>query len=467
MTPALPPSSSTTFFLPARSFIRQPTDGEPVKVSSLKRSSATIRSPSSRVIGRIETEPAGTPAASMISATASITSGSLDGGLRTIGLPDAIAGASLCAARFSGKLNGLIAAIGPIGNRRVMPMRSLDDGSRSSGMSSPVIRSASSAPRRKVSVARSTSTRASRMGLPASSAISRPSSSRRALSPALISRRIRPRSYAGSLRVTSNAATAASTASSYCASVAWNVLPAGVVGSAGLATTRGSGDSTQRPARKMGCGLVPAAMAMVGILRAAGRRGAMVPRGSRARRTSGGTRHACRPSCDHRPMPDLRSRLLVEPGRKVRLEDFDTSATHGHDKADAAKTTAEQLVRLRTLQDRFWAEGEAVGAGRPPGDRRRRQGRHDQQGHGGLQPAGLPGHVVQGAQRRGARPRLPVAGPQGGPAQGRDRDLQPLALRGRAHRPRPRPRPQGGLVEALRRRSTPSSGISPTTGRRS
>ena len=42
----------------------------------------------------------------------------------------------------------------------------------------------------------------------------------------------------------------------------------------------------------------------------------------------------------------------------MRLEDFDTSATHGHDKADSAKTTAEQLVRLRTLQDRFWAEGK-------------------------------------------------------------------------------------------------------------
>ena len=194
MTPALPPSSSTTFFLPARSFIRQPTDGEPVNVSSLKRGSATIRSPSSRVIGRIETEPAGTPAASMISATASIVSGSLDGGLSTIGLPAAIAGATLWAARLSGKLNGLMPAIGPIGKRRVIPTRSLAAGIRSSGMSSPVIRSASSAPRRKVSVARSTSTRASRIGLPDSSAMSRPSSSRRARMPALISRRIRPRS---------------------------------------------------------------------------------------------------------------------------------------------------------------------------------------------------------------------------------------------------------------------------------
>ena len=113
MTPALPPSSSTTRFLPARSFMRQPTDGEPVKVSSLKRSSSTIWSPSVRDMGRMLTAPSGTPARSMISATVSIVSGSLDGGLSTIVLPAAIAGATLCAARFSGKLNGLIAGDGP------------------------------------------------------------------------------------------------------------------------------------------------------------------------------------------------------------------------------------------------------------------------------------------------------------------------------------------------------------------
>ena len=73
-----------------------------MKVSSLKRSSSTIRSPSSRVIGRMLTEPSGTPAPSMISATVSIVSGSLDGGLRTIGLPDAMAGAILCAPGSAG-----------------------------------------------------------------------------------------------------------------------------------------------------------------------------------------------------------------------------------------------------------------------------------------------------------------------------------------------------------------------------
>ena len=61
-----------------------------------------------------------------------------------------MAGATLWAARLSGKLNGLMPAIGPIGKRRVIPTRSFDDGMRSSGMSSPVIRSASSAPSRKV-----------------------------------------------------------------------------------------------------------------------------------------------------------------------------------------------------------------------------------------------------------------------------------------------------------------------------
>ena len=84
--------------------------------------------------------------------------------------------------------------IGPIGKRRVIPIRSFDEGRRSSGISSPVIRSASSAPRRNVSTARSTSTRESRIGLPASRAMSRPSSSRRARIPALISWRIRLRS---------------------------------------------------------------------------------------------------------------------------------------------------------------------------------------------------------------------------------------------------------------------------------
>ena len=59
IAPALPPSSRTTFFLPASAFIFQPTDGLPVKLSSLKRSSATIRSPVGLSMGRMLTAPCG------------------------------------------------------------------------------------------------------------------------------------------------------------------------------------------------------------------------------------------------------------------------------------------------------------------------------------------------------------------------------------------------------------------------
>jgi len=138
--------------------------------------------------------PSGMPTSSISSARRSMTSGSLDAGLSTIGLPDAMAGATLWTARLSGKLKGLMPAIGPIGKRRVMPTRSLELGMRSRGMTSPCMRSASSAPSRKTSEARSTSTRASRMGLPASATMISASSSRCSMTLAAMSRRMRPRS---------------------------------------------------------------------------------------------------------------------------------------------------------------------------------------------------------------------------------------------------------------------------------
>jgi len=42
----------------------------------------------------------------------------------------------------------------------------------------------------------------------------------------------------------------------------------------------------------------------------------------------------------------------------VHLADLDPSGTYGFEKADALKETAEQLVRLGSLQDRLWAEGK-------------------------------------------------------------------------------------------------------------
>ncbi len=71
-----------------------------------------------------------------------------------------------------------------------------------------------------------------------------------------------------------------------------------------------------------------------------------------------------------------RAKLRVDPGSKVRLARIDPSETHGHAKPAAEKELATGLARLSNLQDRLWAEARAPGPGRPPGDRRGRQGRH-------------------------------------------------------------------------------------------
>ncbi len=62
------------------------------------------------------------------------------------------------------------------------------------------------------------------------------------------------------------------------------------------------------------------------------------------------------PPCDDTRMADLRSRLLVEPGHRIRLATLDAGDTHGFDKPSAIAQTAKQLERLAELQDRFWAE---------------------------------------------------------------------------------------------------------------
>ncbi len=64
--------------------------------------------------------PAGAPASCTISASVSASSGVCRAGLRTMLLPTARQGASLCATRLSGKLNGEMAAIGPRGTMTVI-----------------------------------------------------------------------------------------------------------------------------------------------------------------------------------------------------------------------------------------------------------------------------------------------------------------------------------------------------------
>jgi PPK2 family polyphosphate:nucleotide phosphotransferase len=54
----------------------------------------------------------------------------------------------------------------------------------------------------------------------------------------------------------------------------------------------------------------------------------------------------------------LRDALRVKPGSSVKLESFDASATHGHDKKDAERDLHKGLDRLAGLQDRLWAEAK-------------------------------------------------------------------------------------------------------------
>ena len=118
---ALPPSSSTTGFLPALAFSAQPTSGEPVKLNSFNRSSVVNKSAPSRLHGRIENAPSGKSVSASTSPIINAPMGVLEAGFRTNVQPAAIAGATLCAARFNGKLNGEINEQGPMGTRFVMP----------------------------------------------------------------------------------------------------------------------------------------------------------------------------------------------------------------------------------------------------------------------------------------------------------------------------------------------------------
>ncbi len=120
MQAALPPSSSTTFLRPARDLSSQPTS-PPVKLKSAIRSSSTSAAASSLEHGRIENAPGGRSVSASTSPMISAPSGVLAAGLSTNGQPAAIAGATLCATRLSGKLKGVMKLHTPTGTRRVMP----------------------------------------------------------------------------------------------------------------------------------------------------------------------------------------------------------------------------------------------------------------------------------------------------------------------------------------------------------
>ena len=125
-----------------------------------------------------------------------------------------MAGAILWAASSSGKLNGVIAAIGASGKRRVRPQRFSPCGIRSIGMTSPRIRRASSAPWRNTKIVRSSSVRAAASGFPASAASRRASSSRPAETASAIRSSRAARAWVGMAAAAGAAVTAAAIAAS-------------------------------------------------------------------------------------------------------------------------------------------------------------------------------------------------------------------------------------------------------------
>ena len=140
--------------------------------------------------------------------------------------------------------------------------------------------------------------------------------------------------------------------------------------------------------------------------------------------------------------PSFSDVLRLPPG-PVDLRSIETDAAPGYDGDKKSGTSDLEAMgdELSDLQERLFAgkaDGAAVGAAAPPGHGHLGQGRHPPAHRGPGRPAGREDHVLQGADQGGARPRLPLADPQGGPRPGDHRRLRPVALRGRADRARAR-----------------------------
>ena len=209
MSVAFPPNSSITRLRPECAFSSHPTLAEPVKLKSLMRSSfSASHAVSALSSGSTASASSGQPAFRITSPSANAVNVACGAGFRMNGHPAAKAGAALCATRFRGKLKGVIASTGPMGKRCTRPQRPSLPSVKSRGMLSPPSRAASSAAVLKVSTARSTSIRASRIGLPASATISCAKRSFCSISAAATSSRISRRFQRGSARVRRRLATA-------------------------------------------------------------------------------------------------------------------------------------------------------------------------------------------------------------------------------------------------------------------
>ena len=127
-----------------------------------------MASASSASIGRIEKAPSGSSVSARISPKIRAEIGVRLLGLSTSGQPAAIAGATLWATKFKGKLKGVISATGPTPTLRVMPIYPAVSTELPRSMTVPSLREHSSAATWKVTWARLTSACAAAMGLPAS-----------------------------------------------------------------------------------------------------------------------------------------------------------------------------------------------------------------------------------------------------------------------------------------------------------
>src|SRR4051794_18680237 len=166
MTGELLPSSKLTFLRAARSRMPQPTGGEPVKVIIATSGCSTSRLATRPGAVTTFSQPGGRPQSSMSNpASFNAVRGVAEAGFRTTGQPAAIAGATLCDTRLSGKLKGLIAPTTPMGTRNTNPNLPIPAELASSGRVSPVIVRATAAEKRKWSPALAASTPAGLIGL--------------------------------------------------------------------------------------------------------------------------------------------------------------------------------------------------------------------------------------------------------------------------------------------------------------
>ena len=135
----------------------------------------------------------------------------------------------------------------------------------------------------------------------------------------------------------------------------------------------------------------------------------------------------------------LADQLRIKPGTRARIGRRDPAATFGYDKATAQAATAKELARCPT-------PGPALGRGETSvlvvlqGIDSGRQGRRDPEGDDAFNPQGCPVTSLQGADAEELAHDYLWRVHRQVPRQGRDRDLQPVALRGGAHRPGARPR---------------------------